>query len=50
MKNKKMPCDLSAIAPFVTFPTLMASVTHMILIHPAGAVACRVLNHTLRIV
>lgn len=31
MKNKKMPCDLSAIAPFVTFPTLMVSIIHIIL-------------------
>lgn len=26
-----MPCDLSAIAPFVTFPTLMVSIIHLIL-------------------
>lgn len=30
-KTKKMPCDLSAIAPFVTFPTLMVSIIHIIL-------------------
>lgn len=49
-ENQKMPCDLSAIALFVTFPTLVVSIIHLILTHTVGAVACRVLSHTLRVV